>query len=66
MNQTPRKCASLVLALVLAACSRDPAKQKVAFLVSGKQLVKEGKYQDAASQFRNSIEIALGSPFISN
>ena len=59
MNQTLRKkCAGLVLALaVLAACSRDPAKYKAAFLAGGEKLAREGKYQEAILQFRNAIEI---------
>src|SRR5579872_6201087 len=59
MNQALRKkCAGLVLALtVLAACSRDPAKYKAAFLSGGAKLAKEGKYQEAVIQFRDAIEI---------
>jgi Tfp pilus assembly protein PilF len=43
--------------VVLAACSRDPAKQKAAFLASGEKYAKAGKYQEAVIQFSNAIEI---------
>src|SRR6516164_5677527 len=53
-----KKRASILLALaVLAACSRNPAKYKAAFLSGGEKYAKEGKYQEAVIQFRNAIEI---------
>ena len=59
MDQALRKNrACLVLAFViLAACSRDPAKQKAVYLASGEKYAKAGKYQEAVIQFRNAIEI---------
>ncbi|MBZ5623342.1 MAG: tetratricopeptide repeat protein [Acidobacteriia bacterium] len=43
--------------LILAACSRDPATEKAAFLTSGEKYAKAGKYQEAVIEFRNAIEI---------
>ena len=59
MNQSLRKnLGCLILSIVvLAACSRDPAKQKAAFLASGEKYATSGKYQAAIIQFRNAIEI---------
>ncbi len=64
MNQPLRKSwaspvrAILVLAiLALAACSRDPGKQKSAYLQSGAKYAKAGKYPEAVIQFLNAIEI---------
>lgn len=47
----------VLLAVVQVGCSRDPAKEKAAFLKSAEDCFKAGKYQDAVIQFRNSIEI---------
>src|SRR5215467_13862101 len=54
----PKKFALLILVLVvLEACSRDPAKEKAAFLASGEKYAREDKYQEAVIQFRNAIEV---------
>lgn len=52
-----KKCVCLSLsALVLAACSANPAKKSAAFLMSGERSEKAGQFQEAAVQFRNAIE----------
>lgn len=59
MNQASWKNPAYVVLgiLILAACSQDPAKRKVAFLESGEKYAKAGKYQEAVIQFRNALEI---------
>ena len=48
----------LILAVaMLAACSRDPNKQKLKYLNSGANYFKAGKFQEAAIQFRNAVQI---------
>jgi tetratricopeptide (TPR) repeat protein len=47
---------SLVM-LLAAGCSSDPNKEKHAYLNSGDKYYQSGKYQEAAIQFRNAIEI---------
>lgn len=45
------------LLLGLGACSTDPNTRKIRYLASGEQFYKEGKYQEAALQFRNAVQL---------
>src|SRR5580692_4852459 len=44
-------------AILLAGCSRDPNVRKQAYLNSGQEYFKSGKYQEAVIEFRNAIQI---------
>lgn len=46
-----------VVLLFLGACSRDPTQQKLRYLTSGEKYYKEGKYPEAALQFRNALQL---------
>lgn len=54
MTRTCR--AAIVLACCLAGCSRDPAKATRSYLASGDRYAQQGKYKDAAIQYRNAIK----------
>src|SRR5262249_30315737 len=47
----------LALTALLTACSKDPQKQKLAFLNDGERYFRTGKYAEAVIQFRNAIQI---------
>jgi hypothetical protein len=60
--QKNRAC--LVLAIVvLAACSRDPAKQKAAFLASGEKYAKASKYQEAVRSLQQALSAGPDFPY---
>lgn len=53
------RCCSLLSALIVfcaAGCSRDPAAQKQKFLESGNHYFQQGKYAEAAIEFRGAIK----------
>src|SRR5262245_10550022 len=43
--------------LLLAACSTDPAKKKIAYLDSGDKYITASKYNEAVIEYRNAIQI---------
>jgi Tfp pilus assembly protein PilF len=43
--------------LGLSSCARDPEKGKQLYLESGKNYMKNGKYREAAIQFRNAAKL---------
>lgn len=47
----------LVVVLAVTGCHRDPYKQKLKYLDSGKRYMSEGKYKEAAIQFSNALKI---------
>ncbi|HYN84213.1 MAG TPA: tetratricopeptide repeat protein [Pyrinomonadaceae bacterium] len=49
-------CLALVLAVVTAGCT-DPAKAKAEHVQRGEAFLRERKYQEAALEFRNAIQI---------
>lgn len=58
----PRLGAALLVAALLAlspaaGCRTDPEQQKRAHLTRAEALVKEGKYADAALEYRNALKI---------
>jgi Tfp pilus assembly protein PilF len=46
-----------VLILFLGSCSRDPERAKTKYLVSGRDYMKKGQYDDANVEFRNAIRL---------
>src|ERR1700720_2993518 len=48
---------TVLTALLLVACHVDPNKQKLKYLNSGKEYFKKSKFQAAAIQFRNAVQI---------
>ena len=48
---------TLLLALVVAGCRKDPQAQKAEFTASGDKLMASQKYSDAIIQYRNALKI---------
>ena len=59
MNQGSRIAlvAGFMSVIALSGCAGDPQKAKAAYLESGKRYVNQGKYPEAAIQFRNALKI---------
>ena len=54
---TRRACiAAVVASLTLGACSRDPAKASRRYIESGDRYAQQGKYTEAAIEYRNAIK----------
>jgi tetratricopeptide (TPR) repeat protein len=47
----------ILLAAMLAACSRDPNVRKQKYLTSGQQYFEQGDFRSAAIQFTNAVQI---------
>src|SRR5438034_5985470 len=45
-----------LLASALAACSRDPAAASRRYIESGDRYARQGKYKEAAIEYRNAIK----------
>jgi len=45
-----------LVAIALAACSKDPQKAKVEYFLSGEQFVRDGKLSEGIIQFRNALK----------
>src|SRR5208283_5677323 len=53
-----KKLSLLFLGLVLlGGCTFDPDKRKLKYLNSGESYARQGKYREAAIQFRNAVQI---------
>ena len=63
MSCTPpitRVCATLVLGLLLTACSKDPEQAWTEYSASGDQYVSQQEYTRAAIQYKNAINQVPG------
>src|SRR5215471_21776992 len=49
---------ALILALLLAGCSKSPEQQKATFMKTGKQLFEKKGYARAALQYMNAAKLA--------
>ena len=59
---TRHVCALVVCAALCAAgCSRDPAQAGSAFIASGDRYAQQGKYPEAAIEYRNGIKLEPAS-----
>lgn len=47
---------AIAFGILLSACSHDPNLRKQEYLKSDQQFFQQGKYQDAAIQFRNALQ----------
>jgi len=54
LGRSANRSALLLVALSLAACSRNPAK----YLASGDKYFKAGKYSEAVIQYRNAVQLS--------
>jgi len=57
MKRRAFTCAVFILSLLAASCTKDPQKAKAKYLASGQHYLQEGKYGDAAVEFRNALRI---------
>jgi tetratricopeptide (TPR) repeat protein len=57
MSKGSTALAALTLALVWASGCSDPAKKKQSYLESGNRYFAEGKYDEAAIEYQNAIQI---------
>src|SRR5437762_8488456 len=49
--------AAVLMAVLVAGCSRDPDKEKKAYFDSGARYFQNEEYREAAIQFQNAIKI---------
>src|SRR6266568_2823330 len=49
--------AAVLMAVLVAGCSRDPEREKKAYFDSGTRYFQNEKYREAAIQFQNAIKI---------
>src|SRR5579862_9888006 len=52
-----KKSVAVVLTFLMVACSTNPEAQKQKYLISGTEYFQKAKYQEAAIQFRNAIQV---------
>src|SRR5215469_2557048 len=50
----------LFMLALMVNCARDPQSQKQYYMQSGRQYFDKGKYDEAAIQFRNALQIDPG------
>ena len=51
------RVAMAVLTCCLAGCSSDPAKAARRYIQSGDRYTQQGRYKDAAIEYRNAIKL---------
>jgi tetratricopeptide (TPR) repeat protein len=50
----------LVFLAMMAACGRDPIARRNKFLASGQKYLEQNKYEEAAIEFRNALQLDRG------
>jgi hypothetical protein len=48
---------SILFAVLLVGCSRDPNLRKQAYVASGNKYFDQGKYREAAIEYLNAVQI---------